>query len=473
VKQVEESYKSYMKIIIKLSIFLFFVSTTAQNSSFKADSTQLRKIYTESLKNGKSYNWLDYLSNKIGGRLAGSEGDRKAVAWGKQELDKLGLDKVWLQPVSVPHWERGEKEQAYIDTQYGKFNITICALGGSIATPKEGILAEVIEVKSLAEVDSLGEKVNGKIVFYNRPMPADKIETMRAYGASVDQRYSGARVAGKYGAVGAIVRSMNLSIDNFPHTGTMSYGDNSGSEIIPTAAISTRGAETLSKFLEQQEKIKVKFYFKQRCKTLPDAQSFNVIGELKGTEFPDEIMVVGGHLDSWDLGDGSHDDGAGIVQSMEVLRLFKQLKMRPKRTLRVVLFANEENGLAGGKEYARLAEENKEKHVVALESDSGGFTPRGFGFTCNDANYAQILTWKALFEPYNLHIFARGGGGADIGPLKKDDNILLGLRPDSQRYFDYHHTEIDTFDKVNKRELELGAASMTSIIYLFDKYGIK
>jgi len=462
-----------MNKIIRLVVFLSCSIVFAQHANFKNDSTQLRKIYTESLTNGKSYNWLDYLSNKIGARLAGSEGDKKAVTWGKQELEKLGLDKVWLQPVSVPHWERGEKEEAYIETQYGKFKVAICALGGSIATSKEGILAEVVEVKSLAEVDSLGEKVKGKIVFYNRPMPADKIETMRAYGASVDQRYSGARVAGKYGAIGAIVRSMNLSIDNYPHTGMMSYGDNTDDEKIPTAAISTNGAETLSKLLEQPEKIKVKFYFKQSCKTLPDAQSFNVIGELKGTDFPDEIMVVGGHLDSWDLGDGSHDDGAGIVQSMEVLRLFKQLKLRPKRTLRVVLFANEESGLAGGKEYARLAVENKENHIVALESDSGGFSPRGFGFTCNDANYEQILIWKSLFEPYNLHIFARGGGGADIGPLKKDDNVLLGLRPDSQRYFDYHHTEIDTFDKVNKRELELGAASMTAIIYLFDKYGIK
>ena len=182
---------------------------------------------------------------------------------------------------------------------------------------------------------------------------------------------------------------------------------------------------------------------------------------------------MGGHLDSWDVGDGSHDDGAGVVQSMEVLRLFNELRIKPKRTLRVVLFANEENGLGGGNEYAKVAKEKEEKHIVALESDAGGFTPRGFGFTCNDANYQHILNWMHLLKPYNLHIFARGGGGADIGPLKQDDNVILGLRPDSQRYFDYHHTAIDTFDKVNKRELELGAASMASIIYLFDTYGIK
>ena len=446
---------------------------SAQTYDFEADSIQIRKIYTEALTKGKSYDWLNYLSNQIGARLAGSEGDKKAVAWGKAELEKLGLDKVWLQEVIVPHWVRGEKEEAHIITQYGNFNVDVCALGSSIATPNEGITAEVIEVQSLEEVEKLGEKVKGKIVFYNRPMPAEKIETMQAYGASVDQRYSGARVAGKYGAVAVIVRSMNLKIDNYPHTGTMSYGDNKENEKIPAAAISTNGAELLSRMLKESDKIDIKFFLKQHCKNLPDTVSYNVIGEIKGREFPNEIMVVGGHLDSWDLGDGSHDDGAGIVQSMEVLRMFKNLGIRPKRTLRVVLFANEENGLGGGKGYTAEAQKKNEKHIVALESDAGGFTPRGFGFTCNDKNFEQAVAWKNLFEPYNIHIFRRGGGGADINPLKKEDNVMIGLRPDSQRYFDYHHTAADTFEAVNKRELELGAATMASIIYLFDKYGIK
>ncbi len=198
-----------------------------------------------------------------------------------------------------------------------------------------------------------------------------------------------------------------------------------------------------------------------------------MIGELTGSTFPDEYIVVGGHLDSWDLAEGAQDDGAGIVQSMEVLRLFKTEGYRPKRSIRVVLFMNEENGSMGGKEYAKVALERKENHIVALESDAGGFTPRGFGFTSNDANYAQILTWKPLFEPYLIHVFARGGGGADIGPLKNDNNVLFGLQPDSQRYFDYHHTAIDNLEAVSKRELELGAATMASMLYLFDKYGIK
>lgn len=462
-----------MKTLLKISIFFVSFVASAQQTDFKQDSSQLRNIYTASLNNGKSYQWLEYLSKRIGGRLSGSEGDKKAVLWGKNELEKLGLDKVWLQPVTVPHWIRGEKEEAHIETNQGKFNVNICALGGSIATPKNGILADIIEVKSLAEVDSLGEKVRGKIVFYNRPMPAEMIETFKAYGATVDQRYSGARVAGKYGALAAIVRSMNLKIDNFPHTGTMSYGNIPDNQKIPTAAISTNGAELLSSMLGQKDKIQTKFYFKQSCQNLPDVQSYNVIGEIKGSEFPEEIMVVGGHLDSWDLGQGSHDDGAGIVQSMEVIRLFKELKIKPKRTLRVVLFANEENGLGGGKAYAAKVEKKSENHIVALESDSGGFTPRGFSFKCNDLNFKYIQQWKPLFSPYNIHIFARGGGGADINPLKKDGNVLMGLRPDSQRYFDFHHTAADTFDAINKRELELGAATMTSIIYLFDKYGIK
>jgi len=461
-----------MRTILKISLLLLYINLSGQTVN-KNDSTIVRNIYTDALTSGKSYSWLHYLTKRIGARFAGSEADNKAVTWAKAELEKLDLDRVWLQPVDIPHWERGAKEEAQIRTKFGKFDVDICALGGSIATPESGVLGDVIEVQSLKEVEELGDKVKGKIVFYNRAMPVDKIETMKAYGVSVDQRVYGASVAGKYGALGAIVRSMSHKLDNVPHTGTMLYGETSEDQKIPTAAISTNGAELLSKLLEEKEKVELRFYFKQNCKNLPNAQSFNVIGEIKGAEFPNEIILVGGHLDSWDLGEGAHDDGAGVVQSMEVLRQFKKLKIRPKRTLRVVLFANEEFGLSGAKTYAAEAEKIDEQHIVALESDSGGFSPRGFGFTCNDQNYNQVLQWKSIFEPYNIHIFARGGGGADIGPLKKENNILVGLRPDSQRYFDYHHTDADVFEAVNRRELELGAATMTSIIYMFDHYGVK
>jgi hypothetical protein len=458
-----------MKNLIYILIFL--MTSVGFSQDYKQDSTQIKHFYNTSLLNGKSYEWLTHLTKNIGGRLSGSANAQKAVEWGQKELEKLGLNKVWLQPVMVPHWERGEKEEAFIIAKKGRISVAICALGGSVATKKGGVTAQVIEVQNVKEVEALGEKVRGKIVFYNRPMQADLIKTGHAYGGAVGQRYNGARVAGKYGAVGAIVRSMNLRLDDYPHTGVMSYGDTPDAQKIPTAAISTLAANKLSEQLKLNPD--TRFYFKQHCETLPDAPSFNVIGELTGSTFPDEYIVVGGHLDSWDLAEGAQDDGAGIVQSMEVLRLFKTEGYRPKRSIRVVLFMNEENGSMGGKEYAKVALERKENHIVALESDAGGFTPRGFGFTSNDANYAQILTWKPLFEPYLIHVFARGGGGADIGPLKNDNNVLFGLQPDSQRYFDYHHTAIDNLEAVSKRELELGAATMASMLYLFDKYGIK
>jgi len=437
----------------------------------QTDSEMLKTIYSNSLTNGKSYEWLDHLSNQIGGRLSGSLNAEKAVAYTKEEFEKLGLDKVWLQPVMVPRWIRGLPEHAYIETLPGKTtSVNICALGGSIATPDGGIKANVIEVKGIEDLAKLGrDKIEGKIVFYNRPMQPDLIQTFEAYGGCVDQRYAGAMEAGKFGAVGVIVRSMNLRLDDYPHTGSMSYGDLPNSKRVPSAAISTNDAELLSGMLALNKEIKL--FFSQNCKQLPDVQSYNVIGEITGTEFPNEIIVVGGHLDSWDLGDGSHDDGAGVVQSMDVLRLLKESGIKPKRTIRAVLFMNEENGLRGGNKYAEVAKTKNEKHVFALESDAGGFTPRGFSFDCSDAMMTRIESWKPLFKPYLIHYFEKGGSGADIGPLKDNNIVLAGLRPDSQRYFDHHHAANDTFEHVNKRELELGAASMTALIYLMDKYG--
>lgn len=453
-----------------LGLLLFFTMTMgfSQNS----DEKQIRAIYTSTLTEGKAYDWLNYLSNQIGGRLSGSIQAQQAVEYTKKQMDSLGLDKVWLQPVMVPKWVRGTPEFAYIENQPGMTNnVPICALGGSVATPGVGIKADIIEVKGIEELKGLGRsKVAGKIVFFNRPMDPTLIKTFEAYSGCVDQRYSGAEEAGKLGAVGVIVRSMNLRMDDYPHTGSMSYGDVPVDSRIPAAAISTNGAELLSTTLKLNPK--VKFFFRQNCKQFADVESFNVIGEITGSTYPDEIIVVGGHLDSWDLGDGSHDDGAGVVQSMEVLRLMKVNGYKPQRTIRAVLFMNEENGLRGGTEYAVVAKNKKEKHIFALESDSGGFTPRGFSFDSSDANLARVLTWKSLFEPYLVHVFEKGYSGADIGPLKDQQIVMAGLVPDSQRYFDHHHAQNDTFDHVNKRELELGAAAMASMVYLFDKYGI-
>ena len=456
---------------MRILLMLMLCASLIVNAQ-EEDAQQIKAIYDAALTEGQSYEWLNHLSNQIGGRLSGSVQAQLAVEYTRDQLDSLGLDRVWLQPVMVPKWVRGTPEFAYLETKPGiTTNVPICALGGSVATPLGGLKANVIEVSGIEELAAIGrDKIEGKIVFYNRPMDPTLISTFQSYSGCVDQRYSGAEEAAKFGAVGVIVRSMNLRLDDYPHTGSMSYGEIPVEERIPAAAISTNGAELLSTTLKLNPNIK--FYFKQNCRQLEDVESYNVIGEIRGSEYPNEIILVGGHLDSWDLGDGSHDDGAGCVQSMDVLHLLRQTGYTPKRTLRVVLFMNEENGLRGGNAYAKRARDRNERHVFALESDAGGFTPRGFSFDCSQENYERILSWKPLFEPYLIHMFIKGGSGADIGPLKDDGIVLSGLRPDSQRYFDHHHAENDTFEHVNKRELELGAATMTSLVYLIDKYGI-
>jgi hypothetical protein len=463
-------------LLIFVSILLFsctqkqekIVTSDALSTIEKQDSTNIKHLFNSALTEGKSYEWLRDLTQNIGARLSGSEGAAKSVIWGEQLMKEVGLDSVWLQPIMVPHWVRGEKEVATYTTNGKQKNVAICALGFSIATPSEGILAEVIEVKSLEEAKALGAKMEGKIIFFNRAFDNTLIHTFKAYGGCVDQRVMGAAVCGEFGAKGVIVRSMTNSIDDFPHTGTMSYGDLPEEKYIPAAAISSQAAEILSADLKKNPTLK--FYFKQSCKNLPDAPSFNVVGEIKGSKTPENIFVVGGHLDSWDLGEGAHDDGTGVVQSLEVAYLFKKNNIKPKNTLRVVFFMNEENGTRGAEKYAELAKLNKENHVGGLESDAGGHTPRGFSIDANTTNTELLISWKKLLAPYGLHDIEKGGSGADISPLKGENVTLVGYRPDSQRYFDYHHTSRDTFDKVNKRELELGSASMAGIIYLMDKY---
>ncbi len=455
--------REYLKLIMLFSFFSIF----SQN-----DEQMIKKIFDSSLSNSKSYELLDYLSNEIGGRLSGSLNAKRAVEWGRDELKNIGFDKVWLQEVMVPKWVRGPKEFALIETQPGTtFNVDVCALGGSVATPSVGIKANVIEVHDFEELKELGkDKIDGKIIFFNRPMQPNLINTFQAYGEAVNQRTSGAAEAVKYGAIGVIIRSMSLRLDDYPHTGTMSYGSLPPNKRIPAAAISTNAAEKLSNLLKINPNLK--FLLRQQCKQFKDVMSHNVIAEIKGSVYPDEIILVGGHLDSWDIGDGSHDDGAGIVQSMDVVNILKNIGYKPKRTIRVVLFMNEENGTRGAKKYFEVSKRNNLNHIFALESDAGGFTPRGFSFTSNAENFSVIKNWKYLFDPYLIQSFVIGGSGADISLLKTNNNVLAGLRPDSQRYFDYHHAASDTFDAINKRELELGTFAMTSLIYLFDKYGI-
>ena len=466
----------------KLSILFLFAlvviacnekkETKTTSTEFTAeeqiDAENIKKIFDGALLNGKSYEWLRDLTSNVGGRLSGSPEAAKAVLWGERVMKEAGLDSVWLQPATVPHWVRGEKEVAYYISNGKKVEMAVTALGSSIATPKNGITAEVIEVFSLKEAEDLGEKARGKIIFYNRPFDNSIINTFSAYGGCVDQRGSGAATVGKFGALAVIVRSMTNNIDDYPHTGTMRYGDIPESEYIPGAAISTLAAENLSKSLKEDPTLKV--YLKQSCVNLPKEKSFNVIGEIRGTENPEKIIVVGGHLDSWDLGDGSHDDGTGIVQSLEVLHILKDKNIKLKNTLRVIFFMDEEQGGGGADAYADTVKTTKEIHIGGIESDAGGHTPRGFTIDANEKNTNLLISWKKLLSPYGLHDITKGVSGADIGPLKSEEVTLVGYRPDPQRYFDYHHAATDTFDKVNKRELELGSASMASMIYLMDKY---
>ncbi|MBU1371853.1 MAG: M20/M25/M40 family metallo-hydrolase [Bacteroidetes bacterium] len=450
-------------------LFLFALSVHAQ------DSLVLRKIYDEALVNGESYENLRYLCKQIGPRLSGSANAQKSVEWTKSLMDKYGFDKVYLQECMVPHWVRGEKEIGKIINGKTEINVPICALGMSPATPKEGLKAQVIELRDLDELAKLGESViKGKIVFFNRPFDPRFIETGRAYGTAGDQRFAGPAAAAKYGAVGVIVRSLTESLDNYPHTGTTVFPD--GAKQIPCAAISTKAANQLSTLLRLKKLPTIQFYFKQNCQLLPDAKSYNVVGEMTGSEFPNEVITVGGHLDSWDLAEGAHDDGTGVMQAMEVLRVYKALGMKPKHSIRAVMFMNEENGGRGGDKYAELAMKNGEKHIAAIESDGGGFTPRGFTFQDISKKDLKEINenWSGLLRPYLADHLDAGGSGSDIEPLSIfKDAVLIGYRADSQRYFDIHHTPNDVFENVNKRELELGAAAMTSLVYLIDQHGIK
>lgn len=432
----------------------------------------VRTIFDESLENGQSYSMLGELCLTIGHRLSGSPQAEKAVEWSKQRMLEYGFDTVFLQPVMVPHWVRGEKEVGrMIISKSTDIEVnSIIAIGNSVGTGSKGVQGIVIEVNGLDELENLGkDEIKGKIIFYNRPFNQKHIRTFAGYSGAVDQRVLGASKAAEYGAIGVVIRSVASNIDNVPHTGTLVYNEDFPK--IPAVAISTSSADVLSKYISSEKK--VEFYFETHCEMLPDVLSHNVIGQITGAEKPNEFIVVGGHLDSWDVGHGAHDDGAGCVQSIEALRIFKKLDIQPKHSIRAVMFMNEENGMRGGNKYAELAKLNNEKHIAAIESDAGGFSPKGFTYSGTDIQRNKIESLKSYFEPYYMYHFASPGGGADIGPLKEQGCAVIGLSPDSQRYFDLHHTASDTFDKVNKRELELGAAAMTSLIYLIDQEGLE
>lgn len=448
---------------------ILFVLSLLFGQLLAQDSLQIRRIYDEALLRGHAYENLRQLCKDIGPRLSGSAQAQMAVDWSYEKMLSYQFDQVNKQAINVPHWERGTTETAWYKS-VGKYEAThklhLLALGGSIGT--NGLLeAEVIEFKTLADLKNAKPKdVEGKIVFLNQPMDAAQIQTFKAYGACYAIRGNGAVEAAKLGAKAVVIRSLGLPIDEHPHTGSMHYEKDVPK--IPAAALSTKDADALSSALKES---KVRFYLEMDCREFPDANSYNVMAEIKGSLYPNQIITIGGHLDSWDTGEGAHDDGAGVIHCLEALRILHELGIKPKHTIRVVFFMNEENGNQGGQQYAKWCAANGEQQIAAMESDRGGFAPRGFGLDGPDQYLSILQSFEPQLRAYDLHIFEKGYGGVDIGPLKEQypGIPLFGFVPDSQRYFDYHHAPSDVFESVNKRELELGAAAIASFVYLLDK----
>ncbi len=452
---------------MKFKIGVFAAILMAPNA-FAQDSAMFRKISDEVMMHGTCYNNLRVLCKNVGHRLAGSKAAEKAVVWGEKAMKETGCDKVWLQPVNVPYWKRG-KEQLSLTTSGGKtIKLNALSLGNSEGTGGKPMSAKVLMVSGFEELASLpDEQIKGKIVYFNYRFRQDFVFTFQGYGDAVKYRWASPSVAAKRGAKGVIIRSMSTGEDDFPHTGSMHYNDSFAK--IPEMAIGNYSADSLEKWCKKGT---VTATMQSECHLYEDLRpSYNVIGEIKGSQYPDRIITVGGHLDSWDVGEGAHDDGAGCVQSIEVLRTMKALGIRPKYTIRAVLFMNEENGLKGGSAYADSAKSKNEHHVLAIETDAGGFAPRGIGFEMGEYQVEKIKAYRKLFLDYGVYDFEKDEGGADISPLHKNLNVpAAGLLPESQRYFDYHHTNADVFENVNHRELKLGAVALAQLIYLVSEH---
>ena len=451
--------------------FLVFCWPFLTQAQINQDSITIKKMSDEIMTNGKAYDLLRQLTKQIGGRLAGSPQQQNAAIWGQRNMAAFAPDKVFMQPCKTPNWQRGGKDFASVVRVNGKaMNRPLAALALGNSLGSNGLVeAELLAVADFDELEKRKAEVKGKIVYYHSMFDPTIVQTFGAYGKMGVYRSTGASRAAKYGAVGVMLHSLSSAPDNAPHTGGMKYDEDYPK--IPAVALGPNDAKEL---YANAKKGTIRVQMQTYGYFLPDADENNVVAEIKGSTFPNEIITIGGHLDSWDVNEGAHDDGAGIVQTMEILRTMKALNYQPKRTIRFVLFANEENGMRGGNKYAELAKQNNEQHVFALESDAGGFTPRAIGISATSTEqFKKMQQWASLLKPYGTEITA-GGGGADIGPLKNVNAsiVLAGLVPDSQRYFDLHHAKTDVFENVNKRELLLGAVNMAAIIYLVDQYGV-
>jgi len=410
------------------------------------------RIIGAALVDRTAYERLAYLSDRIGHRLSGSPQLDQAIEWAISEMRKDGFDDVRREKVMVPHWVRGEEHAEIVEPV--RRPLVMLGLGGSVGTPREGITADAIVVRNFAELESLGEQVRGKIVVYNVPFTN--------YGETVSYRWAGASRASKYGAVASLVRSVGPVSLSTPHTGAMGYEE--GVTKIPSAAITIEGAETLARMQERGERIRISITM--GAQMLPDAESANVVAEIRGSEKPDEIVLVGGHLDSWDVGTGSVDDGGGCLATWHAIRLLKQLGLKPRRTIRVVLFTNEENGGKGGEAYAKDHAAEVAKHVLAIESDGGVFKPNGFGLTGNDRARATAKGIAALLASIEANTIGDSGIQADTALLIRAGVPGMGLDVEGSRYFHYHHTPADTMDKIDPHELALCVATVAVMAYV-------
>lgn len=456
-----------MRVIIHTLLLAAGLNSVISPCSGQPDelSQDFQRIFYHALTTEQSYQWLRSLCKDIGPRLAGTPGDLKAVEWSVALMKRLGFDTVYTLPVEVRHWERG-RESAVARVGRQKISLNVMALGGSVSTGRHPLRAEVIEVRDFDHLKELGEKVRGRIVFFNYRMRKDYISTGAGYGDAVKYRWSGAVEASKYGAVAVLIRSVTTLADDHPHTGVMTY---EGAETkIPAGALSYLAADRLEKIIRENQHSELELTlqsFERGRKT-----SYNVVGEMFGNELPEEILIAGGHLDSWDPGEGAHDDGAGVVHSIAAAAYLRQLNIKTRRTIRVVLFANEEFGLDGARQYADWVRSDKQNTIrLAVESDGGGFTPRGFSLDAPDSIVQLVRGYRELFFPYGIHEFGKGGSGADVNQLKFTGAVLAGLRVDGHRYFDLHHTSRDVFEEVHPRELEMGSAAMAAFLLLFDR----
>ncbi len=450
-------------------IAVFFLLLAPHILKAQEPAKVLSSVFDEALTDRTEYNNLEYLCKHTKGRIAGSPAAEKAIEYTRQALISAGADTVWLQKVRVPHWVRGTEKCTVTSSVHGTKDLAITALGLSVGTNENELTSNVIEVHNFEELKTLGiQSIQGKIVFFNRPFDNKLINSFSAYGGAVNQRTTGPSEASEYGAIAVIVRSMTQSLDNFPHTGVTRYADSVNK--IPAVAVSTLDAELLSQWLKTDPSLTL--HLVSSCRNYPDTLSYNVIGEVYGSLKPHEYITVGGHLDAWDIAEGAIDDGGGCVQAIEMIRIYKKLGIKPKRTMRAVMFMNEEMTGTGGKTYAEEAKRKGEVHYAALESDRGVMSPRGFGFEADGPKLEKLQTLASWFAPYNIRDFDKGGGGSDIAPLKALGALQIGYIPDSQRYFWYHHSANDTFEQVNIRELQMGSAAIASLIYLIDLFDL-